>query len=165
MKVTGIIFLIFAALNFIVALIAASYGNAEAVGQKISAAMLLGILGGVLYYFGDKKDKAEKDNIQPNNSNNDNATKRPSSMVSSKPSSHDNTPSREATQQSNTANSNQIQDEDEGLPKPLPYPITQAEMNRLVTEFQDQMLSIMADEGTQEQTKIKLETCLPLKSK
>ena len=57
MKIAGIILLIFAALNFIVAIIAASSGAGDAAGQKISATLLLGIVGGLLFYFGQKKSK------------------------------------------------------------------------------------------------------------
>lgn len=57
MKIFGIVLLIFAAFNFIVAILAASNGAADAAGQKISAVFLLSIIGGLLFYFGKLKDK------------------------------------------------------------------------------------------------------------
>lgn len=55
MKVIGIILLVFAALNLIVTLIAAANGAADAAGQKVSNTLLLGAVGGGLYYYGCKK--------------------------------------------------------------------------------------------------------------
>ena len=52
MKIFGIALLVFAALNFIVAILAA-----DAAGQKMSAGFLLSIIGGLLFYFGKQKDK------------------------------------------------------------------------------------------------------------
>lgn len=60
MKVTGIILLVFAALNFMVAIMASSNGASDAAGQKMSATLLLGIIGGLLYYFGNRKKEAEE---------------------------------------------------------------------------------------------------------
>lgn len=57
MKIFGIVLLIFAAFNFIVAILAASNSAADAAGQKISAVFLLSIIGGLLFYFGKLKDK------------------------------------------------------------------------------------------------------------
>lgn len=57
MKIFGIALLVFAALNFIVAILAASNGAADAAGQKMSAGFLLSIIGGLLFYFGKQKDK------------------------------------------------------------------------------------------------------------
>ena len=61
MKNAGIVFLVFAALNLIVAIIASANGAASAAGSKFSATLLLGAIGGLLYYFGSKKDKSDKD--------------------------------------------------------------------------------------------------------
>ena len=57
MKIFGIALLVFAALNFIVAILAASNGAADAAGQKMSAGFLVSIIGGLLFYFGKQKDK------------------------------------------------------------------------------------------------------------
>ena len=57
MKVIGIILLVFAALNLIVALIATANGAADAAGQKMLNTLLLGALGGGIYYYGYKKNK------------------------------------------------------------------------------------------------------------
>lgn len=61
MKITGIVLLIFAALNFIVTIAAAGSGASGAAGQKISATLLLLILGGILYYFGKSKENKRKE--------------------------------------------------------------------------------------------------------
>ncbi len=58
MKITGVILLIFAALNFIVAIIGVANGF-EAAAQKFDAAILLGVIGSVLFFFGNKKSKKE----------------------------------------------------------------------------------------------------------
>lgn len=55
MKIAGIIFLVVAAGNFVVFLYAAGQGWAEAAGQKLTGVVLLSVIGGLLYYFGDKK--------------------------------------------------------------------------------------------------------------
>lgn len=56
MKGCGIVLLVFAVLNLIVAFIAiASNAPNEAVGSKFSAFFLLGAIGGLLYYFGSQK--------------------------------------------------------------------------------------------------------------
>lgn len=60
MKISGIILLIFAALNFIVALIATGNGVGEAAAQKFNATILLGVIGSILYYFGNKKSKKKE---------------------------------------------------------------------------------------------------------
>jgi len=57
MKIVGIIILAFAILNFIVAIIIASSGNTETVGHQMSSALLLGIIGSVLFYFGNRKKR------------------------------------------------------------------------------------------------------------
>lgn len=58
MKITGIILLIFAAINLIVGFVAACNGApSDAVGTKFSGVLLLGSIGGVLYYFGKRKEK------------------------------------------------------------------------------------------------------------
>ena len=64
MKITGIILLIFAALNFIVGIIGVFNGIGEA-ARKFDATILLGVIGGVLYYFGNKKSK-KKENQENN---------------------------------------------------------------------------------------------------
>lgn len=58
MKIFGIILLIFAVGNFIVMLLSASYGAPSGVIMtKFSEFMLLGTIGGLLVYFGNKKKK------------------------------------------------------------------------------------------------------------
>ncbi len=68
MKVFGIILLVFSALNFIVALVASANGTTDAAGQKFSAAVLLMIVGGILYYIGAKRN-GQKNNIKSQKSN------------------------------------------------------------------------------------------------
>ena len=58
MKIVGIILCVFAALNFIVMLIAIlSDAPSEAVIRKLFSTILLGLIGGVLCYYGNKKRK------------------------------------------------------------------------------------------------------------
>ena len=60
MKVFGIILLVLAVLNLLVAIMAASSGApADAVGSKFSGFFMLSVIGGPLCYFGNRK----KDNI------------------------------------------------------------------------------------------------------
>lgn len=61
MKIIGVILLVFAVLNFITAIIAAGNGVLEVAWQKIDAAVLLGVIGGVFYFFGKKKALNKKD--------------------------------------------------------------------------------------------------------
>lgn len=60
MKIAGIIFLVVAALNFVVAIAAAGSGASDAAGMKFSAAALIGVIGLVLYLVGKGKDKNKK---------------------------------------------------------------------------------------------------------
>lgn len=57
MKTSGILLLVFATLNFIVAIFAACIGEAYAAGNKLSSSVLIGLIGGILYYFGNKKNR------------------------------------------------------------------------------------------------------------
>ena len=58
MKVSGIILLVFAVLNLLVAIMAASSGApADAVSSKFSGFFMLSVIGGLLYFFGSKKHK------------------------------------------------------------------------------------------------------------
>lgn len=58
MKGCGIVLLVFALGNLAVAFVAAGYNAPmEAVGSKFSAALLLGITGGLLLFLGKKKKK------------------------------------------------------------------------------------------------------------
>ena len=60
MKILGIIFLVLAVLNLLVALVAMSSGApSEAITMKFNAFVLLAVLGGALYYFG-RKNKTNK---------------------------------------------------------------------------------------------------------
>ena len=61
MKITGAIFLFLAVANFFVAILAAGAGAGEAAGQKLSAAILLFIIGGVLFYYGKQKEKTQRE--------------------------------------------------------------------------------------------------------
>ncbi|MBR5728518.1 MAG: hypothetical protein IKX39_07720 [Muribaculaceae bacterium] len=64
MKITGIIFFVFAILNFLVAIFASANGYGDQAGSKFGAFLLLGAIGGIFYYFGAKKTKDDNDNIQ-----------------------------------------------------------------------------------------------------
>lgn len=70
MKILGVILLVFASLNFFVAIAATSSGAEDATGQKMSSALLLAVIGGLLFYFGKKKryneEKVEKQNQSEN---------------------------------------------------------------------------------------------------
>lgn len=56
MKILGIVFLVLAVLNLLVALVAMSSGApSEAITMKFNASVLLAVLGGALFYFGKKK--------------------------------------------------------------------------------------------------------------
>jgi len=61
MKKIGIILLVFAALNLLVAIIASANGETYAAGSKFSGALLLGAIGGLLYYFGGKKEASNQE--------------------------------------------------------------------------------------------------------
>lgn len=55
MIITVIVLLVFAILNFLVAIIAATNGAGDAACQKNSTAILLGVIGGLLFYFWKKE--------------------------------------------------------------------------------------------------------------
>jgi len=60
MKVLGIVLCVFAVLNFIVILFAImSDAPSDAVTRKLFATFLLGLIGGVLYYYGNKKSNLQ----------------------------------------------------------------------------------------------------------
>ena len=63
MKKIGIVLLVFAALNLLVAIIASANGETYAAGSKFSSALLLGAIGGLLYYFGGKKEASNQESI------------------------------------------------------------------------------------------------------
>lgn len=63
MKTFGITLLVFSALNFIVAIAASANGAGDAVGQKMSAAILLAVVGGLLTYFGQQKSKKRTEEL------------------------------------------------------------------------------------------------------
>lgn len=67
MKTAGWIFVVFAILNFIVFIIAAAGGQAEAAGTKIGGAIMLGVLGAFLIHRGKQKEQEEKDREKWNN--------------------------------------------------------------------------------------------------
>jgi hypothetical protein len=71
MKVFGIILEIFAAMNLLVAIIAsANNANANVVMSKVSSAFLLAAIGGLLHYFGNKRNAAKNDTSTPTAHNN-----------------------------------------------------------------------------------------------
>ena len=163
MKITGIILFIFAALNFIVAIIATGNGAGDAAAQKFGASILLGLIGGVLYYFGNRKtkDKESKNTKQSNVTScsvkHDSEPKPQQVAQANKPAVQPQEPNVSQTADSNT-------DEEDDYPKPLGQ-LTQSDMDRLMAEFPDQMLSIMADGGTKEQSQVKMELLLGKRSK
>lgn len=56
MKILGIVFLVLAALNLIVALITiSSAATPQSIVMKFNAFLLLTIIGSILFYFGNKK--------------------------------------------------------------------------------------------------------------
>ncbi|MBQ5714364.1 MAG: hypothetical protein IIV77_07745, partial [Bacteroidaceae bacterium] len=63
MKKIGIILLVFAALNLLLAIIASANGETYAAGSKFSSALSLGAIGGLLYYFGGKKEASNQESI------------------------------------------------------------------------------------------------------
>ncbi|MBP5560961.1 MAG: hypothetical protein J6X70_04075 [Muribaculaceae bacterium] len=168
MKITGIILLIFAALNFLVAIIAAGSGAGEAAGQKFSATILLGVIGGVLYYFGNKKTKEKETQNTTQQSNMVNRPVQPMTSEQPKPQPQqvEKVVETKPTEQPQKPEISQDVDsnEDDDYPKPLGQ-LTPSDMNRLMTEFQDEMLSIMADGGTKEQSQVKMELLLGKRSK
>ena len=66
MKKICIILLVFAALNLFVAIIASVNSETYAAGSKFSSFLLLGAIGGLLYYFGGKKDTLNQESIHRN---------------------------------------------------------------------------------------------------
>lgn len=63
MRKVGIVLLVFAIGNLLVAIIASANGETYAAGSKFSAALLLGTIGGLLYYFGGKKEASNQESI------------------------------------------------------------------------------------------------------
>lgn len=61
MKGLGIVLLVFAGIDFIVAIAASSSGNADASGTYFAGAFMIGALGGFLVYRANKK-KEEAEN-------------------------------------------------------------------------------------------------------
>ncbi len=57
MKIAGVIFFVFAALNFIAFIVGAVSPEApsDLVGQKLNATIMMCVIGGILYYNGKKK--------------------------------------------------------------------------------------------------------------
>ena len=73
MKTIGTILLVFALLNFLVAVFAACIGEAYMAGNKLSSSLLVGLIGGILYYFGNKKGEPHIENDHlPQKRNEDN---------------------------------------------------------------------------------------------
>lgn len=63
MRKVGIVLLVFAIGNLLVAIIASVSGETYAAGSKFSSSLLLGAIGGLLCYFGGKKDTSNQENI------------------------------------------------------------------------------------------------------
>lgn len=63
MRKAGIVLLVFAIGNLLVAIIASVSGETYAAGSKFSSSLLLGAIGGLLCYFGGKKDTSNHENI------------------------------------------------------------------------------------------------------
>lgn len=61
MKTFGWILIVFAILNFLVFIVAASSGDAESAGGKIAAALMLGVLGAFLVHRGKQKEQEQQD--------------------------------------------------------------------------------------------------------
>ncbi len=61
MKKIGVILLVFSALNLLAAIIASFNGATDAAGSKFSSCLLLGAIGGLLYYFGNKKETSNQE--------------------------------------------------------------------------------------------------------
>lgn len=61
MKKIGIILLVFAALNLLVAIIASFSGATHAAGSKFSTSLFLGAIGGLLYYFSSNKETSNQE--------------------------------------------------------------------------------------------------------
>lgn len=60
MKILGIIFLVLSVLNLIVGFVAlANNAPSQAVTMKFNGFVMLAIIGGLLYYFGNKKKKGK----------------------------------------------------------------------------------------------------------
>lgn len=67
MKTIGSLLLIFAGLNFLVTIYAACIGEFYEAGNKLSSTIIVGLIGGILYYFGAKK-KEGTTSLQSNKS-------------------------------------------------------------------------------------------------
>lgn len=63
MRKVGIVLLVFAIGNLLVAIIVSVSGETYAAGSKFSSSLLLGAIGGLLCYFGGKKDTSNQENI------------------------------------------------------------------------------------------------------
>ncbi len=61
MKKIGIILLVFAALNLLVAIIASFSGATHVAGSKFSTSLFLGAIGGLLYYFSSNKETSNQE--------------------------------------------------------------------------------------------------------
>lgn len=61
MKTTGIIFYIFASLNFLAAIIALANNATDAAMLKMNATLLLSVLGSLFYFKGKKKESKREE--------------------------------------------------------------------------------------------------------
>ncbi|MBR5102961.1 MAG: hypothetical protein IK092_07535, partial [Muribaculaceae bacterium] len=90
MKITGVIFFVFAGLNLLIVPFAAAQGYGDAALQKLSAACLIGFVGFIFYYIGYNKDKEKKKN--QNNGMYPPQYPKPNNFMSPPPSNPRNTP-------------------------------------------------------------------------
>lgn len=165
MKVFGIILLVFSVLNFIVALVASANGVSNAAGQKFSAAILLVIVGCIFYYIGNKRN-LKKDDLESDKSNDNrsftvkgkdhNRTEQRQEQVQNK---------REVEHQKNSKKLKITKEDEDDYPRPLTENLTPSDMALLQSKYMDECLSIMADGGTKDQTKIKFELLLGKRKK
>ena len=165
MKVFGIILLVFSALNFIVALVASANGVTNAAGQKFSAAILLMIVGGILYYIGNKRNQ-QKNNLESVKSNdNKSLYEKGNDYKRTEQCQEQIQKQKELEHHKNSKKLKVVQEDDEEYPRPLSENLTPSDMTLLQSKYMDECLSIMADGGTKDQTKIKFELLLGKRKK
>lgn len=165
MKVFGIILLVFSVLNFIVALVASANGATNAAGQKFSAAILLMIVGGILYYIGNKRNQ-QRNKLESVQSNDNKSLNKRSSDHNKAEQHHEQIlEQKELEHQKNSKKLKVMKEDEDEYPRPLLENLTPYDMALLQSKYMDECLSIMADGGTKDQTKIKFELLLGKREK
>lgn len=160
MKALGILFTISAIVNLISAI--AADDNDAAQESWISFATLI-LFAGFFYYRGYKQSKKTQNATQKskvvNHSTQAKAYERSKfqTMQSPQPPNANSTTCSQRAKATETVDP--IINENAGYPKLLGE-LTPSDIKRLNTEFKDEMISIMADDATQEQTLVKLELLL-----